>query len=217
MNIKKIISYSLVGSMLSYMVFLGNEGLIANADTATSTSTSTLPIAVTLNVTTEIDLSCPNSVALSAISGLTGGTSSNTADCNVKTNSSGGYTLLVHASTTPALKSGSNFFSDYRTASPEYTFTNPSTASSSFGFSASSTDASAFKSSSGTCGSGSTDYTHCFRSFVGTGDVTVSTSVAPTAASGTTTTLNFEAQVGNTAMQAYGNYTANVTVTAVAQ
>ena len=90
--------------MLSYMIFLGAEGVIVSADqTATSTSTSTLQFPVTLIVNTEIDLSCPASVLMPAISGLTGGPSSATADCNVKTNSANGYYLYVHASSTPAL------------------------------------------------------------------------------------------------------------------
>ena len=207
--------------MLSYMIFLGAEGVIVSADqTATSTSTSTLQFPVTLIVNTEIDLSCPASVLMPAISGLTGGPSSATADCNVKTNSANGYYLYVHASSTPALKSSTGSFGDHPyTTVPQFTWALASTATSTFGFAASSTDVTdTFKSTASTCNSngGTISVSNCFRGFNGISDLTVSHGTTPTSAGGTTTTLNFKAEVGSTASQAAGTYTANITVTAVA-
>lgn len=221
MKWKEVISLILLGNFLFLFIFFTSEGELVKAanQTATDVPTSTLAFSATLTVSEEISLICPDAVALSAIAGLTGGSSSNTADCNVKTNSADGYTLYIHTSTTPALKSGSLFFSDYSTTTPEYTWALTSTASSSFGFSASSTDiVTAFKTNGSACGTGTTStYNQCFRAFSGTTDVSLANKTSPTAVAGTTTTINFKAQVGTTAVQTSGSYSAGITITAVTQ
>ncbi len=218
---KKIISVITALFLLS-VTFFSFEGALVSADqTVSSTPTSTLNFNVTVDVTSELSLTCASSVAMSSISGLTGGSSVSSADCNVKSNNAGGYILYVKASSTPALVSNSSssvYFSDYRTTTPEYTWTNDS-ASSSFGISVSSTDAvSAFRSSASVCGGGAVaaSYLACFRS-LSTSNITLASASAATVSNGVTTTIGFKAEVGATRNQPTGSYTAGITVTAFNQ
>ncbi len=217
---KKIISFASIIFLLS-AVFFSFEGSVVSADqTASTTPTSTLTFGVTLTVSSELSLTCPSSVSMSAISGLTGGTSFSTADCNVKSNDAAGYLLYVKASSTPAMvsvASTSVYFDDYRTSTPEFTWTN-NTASSSFGISVSSTGAvSAFRSSGSACGGGATStYSNCFRS-LSTSNINVASASAATVSAGVTTTIGFKAEVGATRNQPTGSYTAGITVTAFNQ
>lgn len=217
----KIISVAFTMFLLSAL-FFSFEGALVNADqTASTTPTSTLNFDVTLTVTGELSLTCPSEVAMSAISGLTGGTSVAPADCNVKTNNANGYLLYIKASSTPAMvnnASTSIYFDDYRTATPEFTWTLNSTASSSFGISVSSTDAiAAFKNTGDACGSGSiSSYLNCFRSLA-TSNINIASKSSPTAYDGVTSTIAFKAEIGSTRNQPTGSYTAGITVTAVNQ
>ncbi len=217
MKFQKITSAVTVSATLIYMIFLGTEGLIANADTtATSTTAAAVSDVVTLNVTNEISLTCPTATSLGSLSGLTGGAASNTSSCNVKTNDSAGYSLTVNATNTPALISGSNTISDHPSTTPQYTWALNSTASSTFGFAVSSTDAvAAFKNDGSACNTGSTiDNTHCFRGFVGSTPISVASKNSATNGAGVDTVLNFKAEIGTTAVQPSGTYTATIVVTA---
>ncbi len=218
---KKIISFTTALFLFS-VIFFSFEGALVSADqTVSTTPTSTLSFDVTVAVTSELSLTCPSSVSMSSISGLTGGSSISAADCNVKSNNVGGYLLYIRASSTPALvnvASSTVYFDDYRTATPEYTWTNAS-ASSSFGISVSSTNAvSAFRSNTGVCGGGPTaaTYTACFRS-LSTSNITLSSASSATVSEGVSTTIGFKAEVGSTRNQPTGTYTAGITVTAVNQ
>lgn len=217
---EKIISVAFTMFLLSAL-FFSFEGALVNADqTASTTPTSTLNFDVTLTVTGELSLTCTTSVAMSAISGLTGGTSISPTDCNVKTNNANGYLLYVKASSTPAMvnnASTSIYFDDYRTSTPEYTWTN-SSASSSFGISVSSTDVvTAFKNTGLACGSGLiSSYLNCFRSLA-TSNINIASKSSPTAYDGVTSTIAFKAEIGSTRNQPTGSYTAGITVTAVNQ
>jgi len=218
--IKKIFSMVTVLFLLS-ITFFSFEGTLVSADQTTSTvPTSTLNFNVTLTVTSELSLTCPSSLAMSSISGLTGGSSINYVDCNVKSNDYNGYLLYVSASSSPALvnnASSSVYFSDYRTSTPEFTWTNAS-ASSSFGISVSSSNAvAAFKNTGSVCGSGTTStYTNCFRS-LSTSNINIASDSAPTISAGVTTSIAFKAEVGATRNQPTGSYTAGITVTAFNQ
>lgn len=217
---KKIVSFVAVLFVLS-ITFFSFEGTLVSADqTASTTPTSTLNFNVTLSVTSELSLTCPSSVAMSSISGLTGGTSFSTADCNVKSNDAAGYLLYIKASSTPAMVSAASssvYFDDYRTSTPEYTWTSAS-ASSSFGISVSSTNAvSAFRNSGSTCGGGATStYSNCFRS-LSTSNINIASASAATVTNGVTTTIGLKAEVGATRNQPTGSYTAGITVTAFNQ
>lgn len=218
---KKIVSFFTTMFLIS-VTFFSFEGTLVSADqTVSTTPTSTLNFNVTVAVTSELSLTCPSSVSMSSISGLTGGSSLSTADCNVKSNDANGYVLYIKASSTPALvsvASTSVYFDDYRTSTPEYTWTNAS-ASSSFGISVSSTNAvSAFRSSASVCGGGPTaaSYTACFRS-LSTNNITLASASSATVSNGVTTTIGFKAEVGATRNQPTGTYTAGITVTAFNQ
>ena len=218
---KKIISFLSIIFILSTL-FFSFEGAIVSADqTASTTPTSTLNFDVTLSVTAELSLTCPSSLAMSAISGLTGGTSSDTVDCNVESNNANGYLLYIKSSSAPALlseASSSIFFSDYRSSTPEYAWTLDSTASSSFGFSVESSDVvEAFRNDQAACGGGGFNSTsNCFRS-LSTSDINIASAALATDSGGVTTTVGFKAEVGSTRNQPTGNYTASITVTAVNQ
>lgn len=217
----KIVSFGLALFLLPILFFSFEGNLVSAVQTVSTTPTSTLSFDVTLSVTSELSLTCPSSVAMSSISGLTGGSSYNVADCNVKSNDANGYLLYVKASSSPALVSNSSssvFFSDYRTTTPEYTWTLDSTASSSFGFSVSSTGAvSAFRYTDTTCGGGpSTSYMACFRA-LSTSDINVASKSSATDSNGVTTTVAFKAEIGSTRNQPTGSYVAGITITAVNQ
>lgn len=217
MKFQKIMSAVAISTTLVYMIFLGTEGLVAYADTtATSTTAAAVNDVVTLDVTNEISLTCPTSTSLGSVSGLTGGAASNTSSCNVKTNDSAGYSLTVNATNTPALISGSSTVSDHPSTTPQYTWALNSTASSTFGFAVSSTDVvAAFKNNGSACNAGTTvDNTHCFRGFVGSTPISVASKNSATTNSGVDTILNFKAEIGSTAVQPSGTYTATIVVTA---
>lgn len=211
MNIKKLISLSLVGSMLSYMVFIGTEAQVAKAVTD--------GFNVDLSVTAEISLNCPDTtISENSIQGLTGGTSTVKEVCTVITNNATGYSLAINATSSPAMRlisdPGNFSFDDHQlTNSFNFAYT---TASSVFGYSVSSTNAaSSFKNDgAGACGGSNVDDAHCFTGLT-TSPVIVVQSSDPTTVSGAPTEFNFEAAVGSSKNQKTGAYRATIVVTAL--
>lgn len=220
---KKTLYLLLAFVVVGYNSFLIFEGGLVSAQTQTDTEsvTSTLNFPVTLTVSSEIKLTCPvGPVTMGTISGLTGGTASTTADCNVATNNSSGYQMWVHATNTPAMISDSNpadEFGDYA-SSPEYTWS-IATNEAEFGFAASSTDVvTAFKNDGASaCGGSVIEDTKCFRGFSGTTDVLVASRASETGVNGVTSTLRFYAEIGTVKNQPSGAYRATVVVTAAVQ
>lgn len=74
-------------------------------------------IIVSLTVDSGISITAAPDVTMSNMS-VTVNNSTGWAVWNVKTNSAGGYTLGVKASTTPAMRNGTNSFEDYSEATP---------------------------------------------------------------------------------------------------
>jgi len=124
---KKILVTTLFIGLLTCCAFLVFEPSPILADTEADSFTTSLI------VTSDISISdCPN-ITLTAI-GLTADASIGSTTCSVDTTNSAGYTLSVAASTSPALKSGSNYFSDKSTSTMPSAWSDPGN-NNQFGFS----------------------------------------------------------------------------------
>jgi len=165
-----------------------------------------------------ISLTVPGTTSMTpSINGGTGGTADASAALNVSTNNGGGYTLQIKASTSPALKSGSNSFADYvrAGADPDYTWAISASASA-FGFTPEGADiATRYKDNGVSCNqaAGTDAADHCWDP-LSTAYNTIAQSAAGNLPSGATTTVKFQAQAGSAANQAAGTYTATVIFTA---
>jgi len=171
---------------------------------------------------TSISITSPGDVAMSA--SITGGTGGGSSDGSlawtVTTDSSGGYTLAIKASSAPALASGSDSFADYTpvtSGTPDYSWS-VGGSEAEFGFSPEGTDiASKFKDNgAGACSVGSTDTTDkCWYNLSTTGE-TIASSTSGNVPTGTTTTVKLMAESGSSKTLSAGTYTATITVTATA-
>jgi hypothetical protein len=72
-------------------------------------------VIVTLNVESGIAITSPPDTTMSTSLGVTADTAVATTTWNVRTNNNAGYSMTLHASTFPAMKSGSNYVDDYAT------------------------------------------------------------------------------------------------------
>ena len=171
---------------------------------------------------TSISITAPTDVSMSAsISGGTGGGSSDgSATWTVTTDSSGGYTLGIKASSDPALLSASDSFADYTPATagtPDYSWSVSANVAE-FGFSPEGTDiASKFKDNGlGSCGVGSTDTTDTCWYNLSTTNETIASRNSGNIPDGSATTVKFMAESGASKTLTAGTYTATITVTATA-
>jgi hypothetical protein len=169
---------------------------------------------------TFIGISSPSDVTLSSISGLIGGSATGSAVWTVTTNSSGGYSLQIEASTDPALKatSGGGFFADYTRAGsdPDFTFSIAST-DSEFGFTPEGADITdAYRDNGSACNTGTGDTADSCWTDLDTTAKAIAGSGSDNAPSGTGTTVKFKAESGTSHIQDAGTYTASITVTALA-
>jgi hypothetical protein len=166
-----------------------------------------------------IAISSPSDIILSPdISGITGGAADGTLDWNVITDNIGGYTLNISASSSPAMSSGTNTFSDYSTtgADPDYDWS-VATNAAEFGFTPEGPDiVNRFKDNgSDTCATGSDDTAfHCWDG-LSTSDKTISQASIYNQPSGTSTTVRFRAESGYQKMQPPGTYAATIVATAI--
>jgi hypothetical protein len=153
-----------------------------------------------------------------AIGGITGGVANGSTDFTVTTDNSAGYTVTITASSSPALQSSSNSFSDYVPAGavPDFVFTN-SAASSSFGFSPEGNDiAGNYKNDGSSCGTGSNVTNGCWDG-LSTSPKTIVSRASANHPNGTVTTLRFRAESGSSHIQADGLYVATTTITVLPQ
>lgn len=167
---------------------------------------------VYIAITDSADLSLPN------VGGISGGSSSGQSTWTVTTDDPGGYSLLVSALTSPALKSTSTSISDYSPSSaiPDFTFVVGS-ASSTFGFSPEGIDIiSRFKDNGSNCNTGTSDtIDRCWDGFSTTPAI-IAQSSGSNHPNGATTTIKYNVGIGGNKIQEAGNYSASITVTAVA-
>ncbi len=150
-----------------------------------------------------------------SLGGVVGGTSNGATSFSVNTDNQAGYTVTIKASSSPALRSGSDTFSDYSPAGadPDFTFTNAANTSS-FAFSPEGDDISQrFKDNGAACNAGSGDTgTSCWDGL----SITPKTIVSRTSSNhplGETTTIRFRAATGSSFIQPDGTYTATTTIT----
>jgi hypothetical protein len=164
-----------------------------------------------------ISISTPSNVTLSSCAQAVACSSDGTVNWTVTTDNVSGYALSISASTAPALKSGSNSFTDF-TPSGTTGFWSVGASASAFGFAVGSsgqTDiVSAFKDDGASCGSGS-GVGSCYRGFSGSTAIPI-VSRNSSMSSGNTTTLKLKAQIGSNYVQPVGTYTATITATAIA-
>lgn len=164
--------------------------------------TTTDSITVSVTVLEAISISSPSDVSMSPdIAGT--GSSTGSASWTVTTNWTGGWKLEVHASTAPALQSGTDSFADYTEAVADTPETwSVDSADSEFGFSASGTYAEA----SYTNGTKYQGFESSTKKQVAHKD--------SASAGGDATTVNFKAEVGSSHGQDAGDYNATITATA---
>ncbi len=163
-----------------------------------------------------ISISDGANITMSAIGGIGAQASTGSTSWTVITDNVSGYQMTIVASTSPALKSGSESFSNYTTAiaEPDYTFSIGSTVSE-FGFSPEGADIpTLFKDNGSSCNAGSGDTADkCWDALTTSAkQIAYRTTSTP---GGTLTTLKVRAENGADHLQMAGTYTANLTVTAL--
>lgn len=152
-----------------------------------------------------------------AINGVTGGVSNGETTFIVTTDNSAGYSVTIKASSSPALVSGLDSFSDYipQGATPDFSYFN-STNGSSFAFSPEGSDIVVRYKNDGvsSCGSGSGTSGACWDG-LSTSPITIASRTSPNHPNGTSLTLKFRAASGSANIQPDGTYVATTTVTAL--
>ncbi len=171
-----------------------------------------------INEETYIAISAPADLNMSSLNGLTGGVSTSSVAWTVTTNNSAGYSLGVKASTDPAMKSPLDFFFDYTPtgSNPDFDFSIDSTTAE-FGFSPSGAHIlGKFKDDGAICDSGTGDSVNkCWDGFTTTTETIVQSAISNDP-SGTVTTLNLRAESGSNKILTADDYSATITVTAIA-
>jgi len=168
-----------------------------------------------------LTITAPADVSLSPdISSSSGGQADGSAAWTVVTNSSGGYTLAIKASASPAmvLLVGGDNFADYTVISsgvPDYTW-GVDSGTYEFGYSPDGTDiTSTYKDNGSACNMGSSiTNTQCWEGFT-TSNVTIASAASGNYPGGLATTVNFRAEA-NGSTPTTGNYQAVLTLTALA-
>jgi len=170
---------------------------------------------------TYLAITSPTDVTMSPdIGGVSGGTGNGQAAWTVTTDSSGGYSLDIKASSAPAMQSGANSFADYTptvSGTPDYDWS-VAVAGSEFGFTPEGNDIiSKFKDDGvDTCNTGSNDTANQCWSNLSISYENIAGSPDPNHPNGTATTVKFRAESGSSHLQVEGSYQTTVTVTAAA-
>ena len=160
----------------------------------------------------------PNVTMSPSLGGIVGGTANGSTTVTVITDSSAGYSLTIVASTSPAMKSGSNAIADYvpSGAPPDFTFAVGATQSR-FGFSPEGVNVvQRFKDNGSVCNLGSSNtVSACWDGL----SITPQTIVQGSSSNhplGATTTIRFRVGIGSSVVQPEATYTATTTLTALA-
>jgi len=165
-----------------------------------------------------IAISGPSDVTLTpTLVGNVSGVSNGQATFVVTTDNTGGYALRVASASSPALIAGVNSFADYvpTGASPDLNFTVGANQSV-FGFSPEGSDVVArFLDNSTQCNLGTSNTINsCWDGFKNIPENIAATS-SPNIPGGSSTTIKLRAAIGSNKIQAPGNYSATVVVTAI--
>ena len=166
-----------------------------------------------------ISLSSVSTVTMTpSIGGVAGGTANGSTTVTVITDSAAGYSLTITASTTPAMKSGSNTIANYAPvgAPPDFTFITGATQSR-FGFTPEGVNVvQRFKDNGSVCNTGSSNALSACWDGLSTSPQTIAQGSTSNHPLGATTTVRFRIGIGNTVVQPEGVYTATTTLTALA-
>jgi hypothetical protein len=158
-----------------------------------------------------------NVVMAPSLGGLTGGTATGSTAFVVTTDSPAGYSATIRASTSPALRSGSNTIADYLPvgAVPDFLFTTGPT-NAHFAYSPEGSDiALRFQDAGSVCGvSGSDTSNRCWDGLKTTA-VEIARRNTGNHPLGATTTIKFSVGIGNSAGVPPGQYQATTTITAI--
>lgn len=218
----KILSASLLVTMLALTGFASIEPALAQAATANDT------VIVTLNVDTGISITSPADTTMSTSLGVSTNSAIATTTWNVKTNSSGGYTLALKASSSPAMRLNSDVTKNIA----NFTETTPNTPeawgtiganTAEFGFSVFSTSTSDVSTGAwgtvGTslCGATSTPSTALNYIGASTTDKTIATRTSTTTATGSDVVVCYAVAQGSNFYVSSGTYSAWFTATATTQ
>lgn len=163
-----------------------------------------------------LSISSPSDVSLANIP-FSGGSSQGQATWLVTTDNIAGYTLSIRATTTPALKSTSDYFTDYPSGgTPSYAWS-ISSSTSAFGVSPEGVDIDQrYKDNGSACNTGSGNTSNACWDGLTTSNVVISRRTSSNhSTGGSTTTVQFKAEVGTNKIQTSGNYQATIVVTAV--
>ncbi|HEY1037187.1 MAG TPA: hypothetical protein VGE62_01235 [Candidatus Paceibacterota bacterium] len=211
-EIKKILSATLILTLISAAGFTMIEPSVSEAQTASDT------VVITLNVTTGISITAPADSSMSTALGVAQDTAVGTTTWNVKTNNAAGYTLALRASTSPAMQATTtgNTIPDYGTATT--TTWNVTSGNSAFGYSVFGTGVSTGAWGTGsTCASGGAHIPSTTLKYKGftTSDFTVMTRTSTTTTTGIDTTVCYAVEQ-DTFYIPSGTYQATITATATA-
>jgi len=182
-------------------------------------------VLVSLDITGEITISDASDIVLSALSGMTGGTSTSGAiTWNVNTSAVGGYTLTIEKDHLLYTNGGGadKQIADYTEASagtPDYDWDAVGAGNEEFGFapSAGADIVQKFKNSGGVCNqaAGTVSDLQCWSPIPTTAtQETLATSASGTGESGTDTSIKVRAEVGTGNYLESGTYTSTITATA---
>ncbi|MDO8493597.1 MAG: hypothetical protein Q7S19_03595 [bacterium] len=192
---------------------------VFSGEISTSTSFSSRQSAPAMS-SAYLAISTPSNVAMSpAINTSGGGTGDGATSWTATTDSSGGYSLSIKASTGPALKSATDAFGNYLTlvtSVPDYDF-RVGAGADFFGFSPEGSDISSLYKDDGVslCNTGSNDTVNkCWDSIL-TSNKTFARGTASNHPNGTGTAVKFRAFAGTLVSKAAGSYSATITVTAL--
>lgn len=221
----KIDSDSLNAGGIDYSFSGDNQIMDTMGEIATGDSSSTnfsLSAGYRQMEESSISLSVDNQSVdlLPALGGLTGGTSTGQTIITVTTDNSSGYSLMVQATTSPALSSTNDSFADYVPSGvePDYDFI-LSVGQSVFAFTPEGVDIvdRYLDDGASTCGvvSGTDSLGRCWDGF-STSTRIISSKNTATSQLGATTTLVFLAGIGANRGQVEGTYFATTTITAIA-
>jgi len=208
--IKKILSLSLVSSMLLSVSYMILEPVVVSALSDSDA------VEVTLTVDSGITISNGADVIMDPNLGISANKSTGASSWLVKTNHATGYSLAVKASSSPALVSGSNSFTDYTDTGDVPEAWSVATGDKEFGYSVFSSDTDTPDATWGdgsSCGTSGTIPTDLKYVGMKTTDNIIATRSTVTPVDGVTTNICFAAEQ-NGVYAASGVYKATITATA---
>jgi hypothetical protein len=178
-------------------------------------------VTITQVVSDEISITdCTNFTMTGTIAGMTGGSSTGSCTWTVRTNNDGGFSMAIKAGSVPALATGGYSFADYTPAvstTPDYAWSVAASAAE-FGYTvepaALADNVTKFlDNGSNLCNTGAANGADTCWYKLTTADQTIVSRSTKTDSSGQAEVVKFKAEVGNTAYQQDGTYTATVTAT----